>query len=37
MIIDLDQDLSTVTTHLRDETAMAASLAVRLKEMVSIM
>jgi hypothetical protein len=33
MIIDLDQDLSTVTTHLRDETAMAASLAVRLKEM----
>jgi hypothetical protein len=37
MIIDLDRDLSTVTTHLRDETAMAASLAVRLKEMVSIM
>lgn len=33
MIIDLDQDLSTVTTHLRDQTAMAASLAVRLKEM----
>ncbi|CAK9855734.1 unnamed protein product [Sphagnum jensenii] len=33
MIIELDQDLSTVTTHLRDETAMAASLAVRLKEM----
>jgi hypothetical protein len=33
MIIDLDRDLSTVTTHLRDETAMVASLAVRLKEM----
>ncbi|CAM6032422.1 unnamed protein product [Sphagnum compactum] len=33
MIIDLDRDLSTVTTHLRDETAMSASLAVRLKEM----